>query len=45
MRSVESGTSFRKKTPVIRSAVNKSRKAAVEARDNKMEEACTELMD
>ena len=45
MRSVESGTSFRKKTPVIRSAVNKSRKAAVEAMDKKMEEACTELMD
>ena len=44
MRSVESGTSF-ERTPVIRSAVNKSRKAAVEAMDKKMEEACTELMD
>lgn len=44
MRSVESGTSFRKKTPVIRKAVNSSRKAAVQAMDKKMEEICTDIM-
>lgn len=30
MRSVESGTSFRKKTPVVRTAVNKSKEKAVQ---------------
>lgn len=44
MRSVESGTSFREKTPVIRKAVNKSRKAAVEAMGEKIDELCEETM-
>lgn len=44
MRSVESGTSFRKKTPVIRKAVNKSRKKAIQAMGDAVDKACEELM-
>lgn len=38
MRSVESGTSFRKKHPVIRPAVNKSRKKAEEIMEQTVNE-------
>lgn len=44
MRSVESGTSFRQKTPVVRKAVNRSRKAAVQAMGDKIDELCKEDM-
>lgn len=44
MRSVESGTSFRKKTPVIRKAVNGSRKQSVQAMGDVIDEACKETM-
>ena len=44
MRSVESGTSFRKKTPVIRKAVNKSRKRSVQAMGVVLDQACKEIM-
>ena len=37
-RSVESGTSFREKTPFVRPAVNKTRKKAVETMDRTIEE-------
>lgn len=38
MRSVESGTSFRKKHPVFRPAVNRSKKKAQEAMGKKIDE-------
>lgn len=44
MRSVESGTSFRKKSPVIRKAVNKSRKKSIQAMGEVIDKACEELM-
>lgn len=39
IRSIESGTSFRKKNPVIRRAVTKSKKAAIEALNAEIEKA------
>lgn len=45
MRSVESGTSFRKKTPVIRKAVNSSRKRSIQAMGKCIEKACMEIME
>lgn len=44
MRSVESGTSFRKKTPVIRKAVNKSRKQSIQKMGEVVDKACVEIM-
>lgn len=37
-RSIESGTSFRKKHPFIRSAVNSSKNAAIDAMNKKIDE-------
>lgn len=45
MRSIESGTSFRKKHPVFRPAVNRSRKKAIEAMKNKFDEAIKKKME
>lgn len=44
MRSIESGTSFMQKTPVIRKAVSKARKTAERAMINKMTEKIEEAM-
>lgn len=44
MRSVESGTSFRVKTPVFRKAVNTSRKRSIEAMGKKIDEECQNSM-
>lgn len=44
MRSVESGTSFRKKSPVIRKAVNKSRQRSIQAMGEAIDKACEEIM-
>lgn len=44
MRSVESGTSFRKKTPVIRKAVNKSRKRSIQEMGDVIDKAYKEIM-
>lgn len=42
-RSVESGTSFREKTPFVRPAVNKARKKAIETMDKTIEEEIKKL--
>lgn len=44
MRSVESGTSFRKKTPVIRKAVTRARKAAEAKMAETVEEEIKKIM-
>lgn len=44
MRSVESGTSFRSKTPVIRRAVNGSRKASIQAMGESIDKSCKEII-
>lgn len=44
MRSVESGTSFRKKTPVVRRAVNQSRKTAQAAMGKQIDEDVEKIM-
>lgn len=44
MRSVESGTSFRKKTPVVRKAVNQSRKKSILAMGEVVDKACKDMM-
>lgn len=43
MRSIESGTSFREKKPVIRTAVNKSRKQAEEEMQKSIDESCKKI--
>ena len=43
MRSVESGTSFRDKHPVIRPAVNRARKKSKEAMQKKIDERMNEI--
>lgn len=45
MRSLESGTSFRKKHPVFRKAVNKARKRAVKAMEEKIDKAIKNRME
>ncbi len=45
MRSVESGTSFRKKTPVIRKAVNASRKRSIQAMGEIIDNAIKRIMN
>lgn len=45
MRSIESGSSFREKHPVVKPAVNGSRKAAVDAMGKSIDESCKEIMD
>lgn len=42
MRSIESGTSFRKKNPIVRMAVNKNKKAAEEGLNKAVEKALRE---
>lgn len=44
LRRVESGTSWIEKTPVIRQAVNRSKKAALEAMQKSLEESIAEEM-
>lgn len=44
MRSVESGTSFRKKTPVIRKAVNSHMKEAQQEMEKVVDKKCEEIM-
>ncbi len=44
MRSIESGTTFRKKNPVVRKAVNKVRKGSIKAMGEEIDKACAELM-
>ena len=43
-RSIESGTSFRNKTPVIRKAVNRARKKSQEAMGQAVQEKIEEIM-
>lgn len=45
IRSIESGTSFRKKNPVVRRAVTKSKKAAVAAMNQEIEKAIGREME
>lgn len=45
MRSVESGTSFRKKTPVIRKAVNASRERSIQAMGEVIDNAIKGIMN
>lgn len=44
MRSVESGTSFRKKSPVIRKAVNSSREKSIRAMGESIDKSFEEIM-
>lgn len=44
MRSVESGTTFRKKNPVIRKTVNKVKKEAIKAMGKEIDDRCKEIM-
>lgn len=44
MRSIESGTSFMKKNPVVRKSVNKARRNAEEAIKNTIEQKIEEVM-
>lgn len=45
MRSVESGTSFRKKTPVVRKAVNKARKPSIKKMSETIDEELRKEFD
>lgn len=45
MRSIESGSSFRKKNPVFRKAVNQSRKKAVEKMGETIDEEIKKVME
>lgn len=44
MRSVESGTSFRKKNPVVRKTINKVKKESVNAMGQEIDRACSEII-
>lgn len=44
MRSVESGTSFREKSPIIRKTVNSNRKKAQKEMENVVDKKCEEIM-
>lgn len=44
MRSIESGTSFRKKNPIVRKAVISNKKKAIEAMGKEIDKACEEVM-
>lgn len=43
MRSIEGGTSFRKKHPVIRPAVNRAKKKAIKAMQDKIDESMKDI--
>lgn len=44
MRSIESGTSFRKKNPIVRKAVMSNKKKSIEAMGKEIDKACKEIM-
>lgn len=44
-RSVESGTSFRSKTPFVRRAVNKTKKPAIQAMQDRIDEEMKKIME
>lgn len=45
MRAVESGTSFRQKTPVVRKAVNTHRKEALKVMEKETDKQCEKMMN
>lgn len=45
MRSIEGGTTFRKKHPVVRPAVNRARKKAIKAMQDKIDKTMQEIFE